>query len=638
MKTVIKLTLITILFFMSFQSYAQVADSTYYKRLFYTCKAWGYVKYYHTEVAKGNVNWDDALLDALDAIKNAPDNASFNTTLMEMLNKAGDMETSSADLPSIPDSLNNNKDYTWIENPIFSTSVKENLNAIKIKFRPQDHFYVNQPWVGGNPTFKNDNAYSSNTEELNEKTKILAIFRYWNIIHYFFPYKDIMDQHWDASLTEFIPQIIETSTLLDYTLTFKRFTTKINDSHAFFTAPVYDYWKGRAYPPFLVRFIENEMVITQVLPNVNEIKVGDIIKKWNGEDINLLRDSLRKYAHGSNDVIIERELNSIIMSGDFVPFTITVDNGTTIDEESLTRNSTNFAKLNTNTNPAWSKVTLEQNCTIGIVDMGKLKEEEVRSMFNDLGETKAIIFDIRNYPNGTLWEIVNYIYRTPINIANFTTPDITYPGRLVWQSEIIGNGTSKPYSGKIILLFDERTQSHAEYTVMGLEQFPHAIKIGSTTAGADGNVSRISLPGQIFTYGTFLGTYYPDYTPTQRVGIIPDFEVHPTIAGIREGRDELMEFALNTITNCNIVNGLEQNNFDTNFKLYPNPTSGEVYYDLGNVESSIFEIFDTQGRKIKTVNINSSTGKIDISELRTGAYFIKIIGDKNVQIRLIIEE
>jgi hypothetical protein len=36
----------------------------------------------------------------------------------------------------------------------------------------------------------------------------------------------------------------------------------------------------------------------------------------------------------------------------------------------------------------------------------------------------------------------------------------------------------------------------------------------------------------------------PDKRPTQRIGIIPDIEVLPTVAGIRDGRDEVLEAAL----------------------------------------------------------------------------------------------
>ena len=44
-----------------------------------------------------------------------------------------------------------------------------------------------------------------------------------------------------------------------------------------------------------------------------------------------------------------------------------------------------------------------------------------------------------------------------------------------------------------------------------------------------------------------IGVFYPDKRPTQRVGIIPDVNVRPTIAGIRSGRDEVLEEALRQV-------------------------------------------------------------------------------------------
>lgn len=48
---------------------------------------------------------------------------------------------------------------------------------------------------------------------------------------------------------------------------------------------------------------------------------------------------------------------------------------------------------------------------------------------------------------------------------------------------------------------------------------------------------------------TGLGVYYPDKSETQRVGLKPDIYVKPTIQGIREGRDELVEKAVELIKN-----------------------------------------------------------------------------------------
>jgi C-terminal processing protease CtpA/Prc len=79
---------------------------------------------------------------------------------------------------------------------------------------------------------------------------------------------------------------------------------------------------------------------------------------------------------------------------------------------------------------------------------------------------------------------------------------------------------------------------------MALRTAPDVTIIGSQTAGADGNVSLIRLPGGISTYFSGLGVFYPDGRPTQRIGIVPDIVVQPTLRGLREGRDEVLEAAL----------------------------------------------------------------------------------------------
>jgi hypothetical protein len=44
-----------------------------------------------------------------------------------------------------------------------------------------------------------------------------------------------------------------------------------------------------------------------------------------------------------------------------------------------------------------------------------------------------------------------------------------------------------------------------------------------------------------------IGVFYPDKTPTQQIGIKPNVRVTPTIAGIRAGRDEVLEEAVRQI-------------------------------------------------------------------------------------------
>lgn len=84
---------------------------------------------------------------------------------------------------------------------------------------------------------------------------------------------------------------------------------------------------------------------------------------------------------------------------------------------------------------------------------------------------------------------------------------------------------------------------------MAFRTAPNAKVFGSTTAGADGNVSDIKLPGNISTMISGIGIYYPDGRETQRIGIVPDVEVKPTIDGIKNNKDEVLEKSVEWIKN-----------------------------------------------------------------------------------------
>ena len=78
---------------------------------------------------------------------------------------------------------------------------------------------------------------------------------------------------------------------------------------------------------------------------------------------------------------------------------------------------------------------------------------------------------------------------------------------------------------------------------MGIvEHYDLGTIVGGTTAGANGNVNLINLPGSGFRI-TFTGMRVIKHDGSQHhlVGIQPDVAIEPTLAGIREGRDEVLE-------------------------------------------------------------------------------------------------
>jgi len=129
--------------------------------------------------------------------------------------------------------------------------------------------------------------------------------------------------------------------------------------------------------------------------------------------------------------------------------------------------------------------------------------------------------------------------------ALFTFRDLGNPGAFRWTPNTSVLVPSRPiFNGKVIVLVDEITQSQAEYTAMALQAGPNTVVVGSTTAAANGDIAYIPIPGGMQTAISGAGVFYPDKSPTQRIGIVPDIFVMPTAAGIRQGRDEVLERAL----------------------------------------------------------------------------------------------
>jgi C-terminal processing protease CtpA/Prc len=91
---------------------------------------------------------------------------------------------------------------------------------------------------------------------------------------------------------------------------------------------------------------------------------------------------------------------------------------------------------------------------------------------------------------------------------------------------------------------------------MALQTSPGSIVVGSTTSGADGNVSEIRFPGGERAAISGIGVFYPDRRPAQRAGVAIDVKVRPTIAGIRAGRDEVLETAVEKLTGRKLVRPL----------------------------------------------------------------------------------
>jgi C-terminal processing protease CtpA/Prc len=185
---------------------------------------------------------------------------------------------------------------------------------------------------------------------------------------------------------------------------------------------------------------------------------------------------------------------------------------------------------------------------VAYLKISTAKASEAKQYVEEAVDTKGMIIDIRDYPSEFLvFALGSLLVQGPTPFARITQGDLANPGAFYWTAPISLTPSQPHYAGKIVILVDETSVSAAEYAALAFRSAPNAIVVGSTTAGADGNVSTLALPGGLHTMISGVGVFYADEKPTQQVGIVPDIEVKPTIAGIRAKRDEALEEALRQI-------------------------------------------------------------------------------------------
>jgi C-terminal processing protease CtpA/Prc len=186
---------------------------------------------------------------------------------------------------------------------------------------------------------------------------------------------------------------------------------------------------------------------------------------------------------------------------------------------------------------------------VGYLKLSSIRAADVPQILGAAAATHGLIVDIRNYPGDFVpFVLGSRLIQKATPFVRFTAPDVGNPGAFRWKAPTIIEPNRPSYSGNVIVLVDEMSISQSEYTAMALRAAPRVRVFGSMTAGADGNVSAIVLPGNFRAGISGIGVFYPNRKPTQRVGIVPDKLIAPTIAGIRAGRDEALEAALQELS------------------------------------------------------------------------------------------
>jgi hypothetical protein len=540
------------------------ATSTQTQRLTTLARVWGFLKYHHPGIARPHLDWDSVLIARVPLVEAAHTPHAFEQQLTQLLTLLGPLPVTVNALPA--SLLDRNVDLAWLQHdPALTPALRVALQQVLACHAfPAKHPYLTTTPIG--IITHQERAYPDPALP-SEAYRLLGLFRYWNIIQYYYPYKYAIGGDWKAILPRFIPRFQHATTPAAYHLLVLELVAQLHDTHGYvYGSSVLAAQLGEYYPPLELGCVDGHVRITRLYPKAVAgplpVEVGAEVLKADGVPVTRILARNRRYVAASTAAAAQRDGLRFILRGqatDSLVLTLRTKRG--VQTIRLPRPLTIHALTEATYKDYYfdrnwqdtSAIWRELPGKVGYVHLGNVKAAQIGPLLRRFHDTKGLILDLRTYPpSGVVEQLCSYLQAPGVPYATFTHPAVAYPGYSVTAATYTTPPSSHEqtanYRGRVVVLVSEKTQSYAELSAMLLQTVPGAVVLGSQTAGADGNVVQVPFPGGLLTYYSGVGVYYPDGRETQRVGIVPTHQVRPTAAGIQAGRDEVLDEALHYLT------------------------------------------------------------------------------------------
>jgi C-terminal processing protease CtpA/Prc len=525
---------------------AQLSDAQL-DALVLTGKVWGFLKYHHPAVTAGRHHWDFDLLRKLPALTAAKRPRDVQRLLVEWIDSLGPVPTrepitENAELQLKPD-------LAWLdERKLLGRDLSARLKTIYRNRVPGQQNFVCIGSASGNPLFNDEPLYPE-VKFPDSGFQILTIYRFWNVIEYWSPDRSLIDENRDEVLRDSLRRAAAELDAIAFQREMLAMVARADDGHAnlWSAFPVREP-VGACVLPVSLRFLEGRFVVEAVAGDNEAAKLfkpGDVVLSLDGVPVLDIAQKVHRYFGASNEParmnLIARNLTRGACGAARVE--VMRDSAQTIEAQRAPFTPMHYAASARNDRAGETFQLLSPD--VAYLKLSSIKSAEVAGYIEKARAAKALIVDLRNYPSEyVVYSLGRLLVDSKTAFVSFTQADLSNPGAFHWAEGSLLEPQEPHFAGRVAILVDESSISQAEYTAMALRASPRAIVVGMQTAGADGDVTPIPLPGNLRTGMSGLGVFYPDRQPTQRVGVKLDVECPNTIAGLREGRDETLDCAL----------------------------------------------------------------------------------------------
>lgn len=520
------------------------------ENLYKLCKIWGIMKYYHPDIVSGKINWDQELLEIMPEVIESKSPQETNQLLCKWIEQFPINYNNTNEDIEWQNIQNTDgiiyQDTEWINNEVFwGSNLSLYLSELSdIHIANRENSYAKFKKSDLIPKFDKESRMEFPPKD--DGIKLLGLFRLWNAYEYYSPNSQFARSNWDEILKEYIPKIVVADTYQEYVKAICSIMSQTGDGHFSIedSMGAATYLFGKFHLQCSIEQIGENIVVTQTGEDAEKLRPGDIIKRIDNTLIESRVEEIKKYRpYLDEHILLQTERREAKVE--------VIRNGVHIE---ITCNS--HKEPYTYTNPTKNGFVDEN---IGYIDPSKLKDGEIEGLMNKFCNAEGIIIDLRFYPSVPILYILGeYLISEPKEFAHLVLPNKSMPGYFYkmdyfysgkgWMKKTGQSDKEYPsYNGTVILLMNNQTMSQGETTIMALRQAKNAIVIGSNSQGTNGDIVLLELPGKIRITFSGAGVYTINNERMQQLGLTPDIQFIPTIEGISNGRDELLDEAINLL-------------------------------------------------------------------------------------------
>lgn len=538
------------------------------------CRVYGIVKYYSNDISQGKINWDAHTVEFIPKLDAMKDDEGFNKLLSQYLSI---IICKNSDSPILIDydkiqkkynigKLEKRISFDWIDDKLLNFDNQKKIKNIISSFEMKKNvaFELGQK----KKTIGHKEIFSFDSTSLTKHHYFLGFLQCWNLIEYFFPYKNLMDNKWENVLQKDILSFTNLQNREEYIKKMKILSSNLDDSHVG-VRDLLPQSKNDKWHPLNFISVEDKVVLYNLLSdslkNTPSIKRGDILTHVQGVPIDSVFKNYLKNTSNSN---LKGAKYQFALSFHSLPkempdsICFTLNDTINVYSKKLT-----IDKMNRMVPYKAPEVVRDLDSRVGYINTSNIGFSKFGKAMRKFKKKEYIIFDCRGYADLGVLRYGVLLGGKPKDISKFDYPFYRLPGHyLPWKDNYFGSTVQmafkllgvmpenagniipsfkKPFKGKGIILMNERAISFGETSIMTLKTYcKDCILIGSNTKGANGDVSVVKLVGNIQIGYSGIDLQFADGTQTQRVGIKPDIEVFHKISDFVKGEDTLLNYGL----------------------------------------------------------------------------------------------